>query len=139
MFLGRLNLRSATLLVATPLLLAAFAGGATPPANAAKQVITQPSTLEKTAQTVHIVLMLMNTNTSQFIYKPETIVVKVGDIVEWKNKDIYQHTVTSIKGKVLDSGNIAPGKSWRYRTVKRGTFNYYCTLHPNMQGKLIVQ
>lgn len=138
MFLGRLNLRSATLMVTTPLLLVAFAG-VTPPANAAKQVTTQSATLVKAAHTVHVVLMLMNPKTIEFMYKPETIVVKVGDIVEWKNKDIYRHTVTSIKGKTLDSGDIAPGKSWRYHAVKRGTFNYYCTLHPNMKGKLIVQ
>lgn len=91
------------------------------------------------AHKLHVVLMQMNTQTSQFRYEPETITVNVGDIIEWKNKDIYQHTVTSVNDKTLKSGIINMGKAWRYRAVKEGTFKYYCRLHPNMKGTLIVR
>ena len=83
--------------------------------------------------------MLMNTQTSQFRYEPETLVVKVGDVIEWKNKDVYQHTVTSVSDETLHSGIINMGKSWRYKAVKKGTLKYYCKLHPNMRGTLIVR
>jgi plastocyanin len=40
---------------------------------------------------------------------------------------------------VFDSGTIDTGAAWRYVVRKKGAYNYSCTLHPNMKGKLIVQ
>lgn len=71
-------------------------------------------------------------------YQPPTLTVEVGDTVEWKNKDIVSHTVTSVT-KAFDSGTIKRGHSWKLVVKKRGTFDYTCTLHPNMKGVLIVR
>jgi len=88
-------------------------------------------------ETVHQVHKVTITN--RLTYAPPTIVVKVGDVVEWTNKDIYLHTVTAADHKSFDSGNIYPKRSWRYKAVKKGTFDYFCTPHPDMKGKLIVR
>jgi plastocyanin len=74
-----------------------------------------------------------------FKYQPDTLTVNVGDTVEWKNVDIVPHTVTAADRKSFDSGGIANGASWRFTPCKRGTYGYFCTLHPNMKAKLIVQ
>jgi plastocyanin len=71
-------------------------------------------------------------------YLPATLVVNVGDTVVWKNEDIVPHTATD-RGKVFDSGSIAPGASWNYVASKKGTYFYYCAYHPNTKGKLVVR
>jgi plastocyanin len=75
----------------------------------------------------------------KFLFQPQALSVRVGQTVEWKNAGSVPHTATSIDGKAFDSAAIPAGKSWRFKAVKKGTFDYVCTLHPNMKGKLIVQ
>ena len=77
-----------------------------------------------------------------FKFEPATVTVNVGDIVEWKNDDIVPHTATAdgeAQKPVFDSGTIKTGATWRYLARNKGTYNYICTLHPNMKGELIVQ
>jgi plastocyanin len=68
---------------------------------------------------------------------PATLTVKRGDVVVWTNKDPFPHTVTA--PGVFDSKSIAEGKSWRYKADRVGSFEYICTLHSNMKGKLRVE
>lgn len=78
-----------------------------------------------------------------FKFKPETVTVRAGETVEWKNEDIVPHTATAdaevAQKPVFDSGTIDTGAAWRYVARKKGTYNYTCAYHPNMTGKLIVQ
>ena len=75
-----------------------------------------------------------------FKFDPETVTVNLGDTVEWKNEDIVPHTATEDVAKpAFDSGTIRVGAMWRYVARNKGTHNYTCTLHPKMEGKLIVQ
>lgn len=76
---------------------------------------------------------------NHFKYLPDTLTVHQGDTVEWKNADIVPHTATATDGKAFDSGAIATGASWRLTITKAGTYDYRCTLHPNMNAKRIVQ
>lgn len=73
-----------------------------------------------------------------FEYQPRILTVKLGDTVEWKNEDIFAHTVTAVN-KSFDSGSINPGGSWKFVARKTGSFNYFCTFHPNMKAELVVQ
>jgi len=71
-------------------------------------------------------------------FEPETLSVAAGDTVVWVNKDLVAHTATSKPG-AFDSGLIAPGKSWKYKTKRAGNFAYTCTYHPTMNGTLRVK
>ncbi len=71
-------------------------------------------------------------------FQPELLTVAAGDTVVWINKDPFPHTATS-KAGAFDSGTIAPEKSWTFRTVKKGEFDYICTLHPTMKARLTVK
>lgn len=71
-------------------------------------------------------------------FEPETLSVRRGDSVVWTNKDPFPHTATALNGG-FDSKNIAPNKSWRYKTKKSGVFPYFCTLHPMMKATLRVR
>lgn len=74
-------------------------------------------------------------------FEPAHVTVHSGDTVEWKDYDSVSHTATEDGGAtapVFDSGNIAPGATWRYLVQKQGTYQYKCTIHPYMKGELIV-
>lgn len=132
------GVRSARLSLVT-LLLVACLGGSNPPSSSstastsAAQPVATSDQSQDSASKVHTVVI------NQFKYQPDTLTVNAGDTVEWKNEDIVPHTVTSKDGKTFDSKTLAKGKSWRYTASQKGTFDYYCTLHPNMKAKLIVQ
>ena len=87
-------------------------------------------------------------------YDPPQMFVTVGDTVTWYNDDKEGHTVTSGEGSgrfgwmsdnfgtpnnIFDSGRFMPGESWSYKFEDSGTFSYYCTIHPWMEGILIVE
>src|SRR4051812_38114579 len=132
----KFGVRSAMLLLAASLLLIACSGGSAPPSSAAKPATAPASAPSHSASTA------AKENTvaiKQFKNQPETLTVYAGEIVEWKNEDIFPHSATAKDGKAFDSGSMATGASWRFTTSQKGTFDYTCTLHPNMKGKLIVQ
>lgn len=70
-------------------------------------------------------------------YSTDVLEVKVGDTVTWTNDDNAVHTVTAADGS-LDSDFIQPGQSWSYTFTDTGEFNYFCTPHPWMRGKVVV-
>ena len=67
---------------------------------------------------------------------PAEIKAKVGDTIVWVNKDFVDHTATVRGGWDVA---IEADKSARLVLKKPGTFDYYCRVHPNMTGKIIVQ
>ena len=71
-------------------------------------------------------------------FTPEQLVVKVGETVTWTNKDPFPHNVTS-STVAFKSGDIAPDAQWSFRATEAGRFPYTCTLHPGMNGTLIVE
>jgi TolB protein len=68
-------------------------------------------------------------------YSPNPIIVSVGDTVTWTNKDAQPHTVTS--GTNFNP-ILAPGDSFSHTFEETGKFQYYCGLHPNMVGTMVV-
>lgn len=77
-------------------------------------------------------------NISGFAFVPATFTVAGGTTVTWTNQDDARHDVTSETG-IFDSGNLARSATYSYTFAERGTFGYYCTIHPSMRGKVIVE
>jgi len=73
-----------------------------------------------------------------FSFSPATITVPVGTTVRWTNRDDIPHTVVSddksIKSKPLDTD-----ETFTYTFTKPGTYNYFCSIHPKMTAKVVVQ
>jgi len=73
-----------------------------------------------------------------FSFGPATITVSLGTTVTWTNRDDIPHTVVSddkvFKSKVLDTD-----EKFSYTFAKAGTYPYFCSIHPKMAGKVIVQ
>ncbi|MGH8853789.1 MAG: cupredoxin domain-containing protein [Telluria sp.] len=87
---------------------------------------------EKAIPAVHTVLI----DGMRFI--PQTLEVKPGDTVIWRNKDPFPHTATGAAGGPA-SPAIAAGASWKFTAKKRGNYPYVCTLHPTMTATLVVK
>lgn len=85
------------------------------------------------------------TNAEQrFFYSPWEITIQAYDKVQWGNADTAAHTVTSGNPTdgpdgTFDSGLLGPGKSFTYKFMESGTFDYYCTVHPWMIGTVNVK
>jgi plastocyanin len=73
-----------------------------------------------------------------FVFGPETITVPVGATVTWTNKDDIPHTSVSTEG-VFKSKVLDTDEKFSYTFTKAGTYSYYCTIHPKMTGKVVVQ
>ena len=70
-------------------------------------------------------------------FVPAQLTVHPGDRVVWVNRDPFPHTATAARG--FDSGPVAPDRSWSWRAGAAGEWEYVCTLHPTMKGKVVVQ
>jgi plastocyanin len=78
-------------------------------------------------------------------FVPDTLNVSTGATVTWTNDDTTLHTATSgspegggASGSEFDSSYLAAGKTFQHTFASAGTFDYYCTLHPFMTGKVVV-
>jgi len=68
-------------------------------------------------------------------FSPQVVEVKPGDTIVWENRDMFVHNVTGAAAGV-GSGDLAPGKTWRYKVRAGASFDYLCTLHPTMKGRV---
>jgi plastocyanin len=71
-------------------------------------------------------------------FSPETIEVRIGDRVTFKNEDLVPHTATSTQGPPFDSGVIEAGASWSVVWKGEANSQYRCTFHPTMTGSIVV-
>ncbi len=73
-----------------------------------------------------------------FSFGPGTLTVPVGTTVTWTNRDDIPHTVVStdgvFKSKVLDTD-----EKFSFTFSKAGAYPYFCSIHPKMTGKVVVQ
>ena len=77
-------------------------------------------------------------------FVPSIATVEVGAIVTWDNTDTAAHTATGGSAAdgpsgVFDSSLIMAGGSYSYTADTAGTFDYFCMVHPWMEGTLIVE
>jgi plastocyanin len=73
-----------------------------------------------------------------FSFGPATLTVPAGTTVSWTNRDDIPHTVVStdgvFKSKVLDTDD-----KFSFTFSKAGSYPYFCSIHPKMTGKVVVQ
>ncbi|NKE55545.1 copper-binding protein [Lentzea sp. PSKA42] len=72
---------------------------------------------------------------SQFAYQPASMTVRVGDVVTWTNQDQAPHDVVA---GTFRSPMLETGQSWSYTFTQPGTFDYICSVHPDMRARITV-
>lgn len=73
-----------------------------------------------------------------FSFGPDTLTVSVGATVTWTNRDDVPHTVVSSDG-VFKSKALDTDDQFSYTFTKPGAYPYFCSIHPKMTAKIIVQ
>ena len=73
-----------------------------------------------------------------FSFSPTALQIKAGTKVTWTNADDIPHTVVS-DDKVFKSKALDTDEKFSYTFDKPGTYPYFCSLHPKMTAKVIVQ
>jgi plastocyanin len=87
-------------------------------------------------------------------FVPSVITIQAGDTITWVNKDKEIHNITSGKGitriefattnhigtpdDLFESGSFKPGQSWSHTFTTSGIYHYFCSIHPWMNGAIVV-
>ena len=79
------------------------------------------------AATIQIVM-------ENLVVAPAEVSARVGDTIEWVNKDVFAHTATARNGDF--DVTLPPKKTVTSVLNKAGTVEYYCRFHPNMKAVL---
>jgi amicyanin len=75
-----------------------------------------------------------------FVFEPKELVVAAGTTVTWVNADDVPHTVTSTASPPLfDSRTMRAEGTFSFEFKAAGTYDYFCKVHPEMTGKVIVK
>ena len=100
--------------------------------------VTQNRLLSNRAVHVDITIRMGAALLTTTAFSPDNFTVRAGTTVTWLNGDSTPHTVTSNTAGAFDSGSIASGATYAHTFSQAGTYNYYCAIHPNMIGTIIV-
>ncbi len=73
-----------------------------------------------------------------FEFIPATLTVPVGTTVTWTNRDGEAHTVNSTTG-AFKSSPMDTDEKFSFKFTVPGTYPYYCRLHPEMKGQIVVR
>jgi len=73
-----------------------------------------------------------------FTFGPDALTVPVNSTVTWVNKDDLPHVIASADG-VFKSKALDTDDKYSYTFTKAGTYAYFCSIHPKMVGKIVVQ
>jgi plastocyanin len=94
-------------------------------------IVTATNTQQPSSATVEVKI-------DNFSFGTQALTVAFGTTVTWTNRDDMPHTVDSsdgvFKSKVLDTD-----EKFSYTFAKAGIFPYFCSIHPKMTGKVVVQ
>ena len=73
-------------------------------------------------------------------FNPPSLTIKKGSIVRWVNNDAVAHTVifTKKSGITCGTGIMSSTQSCSVKFDNPGTYTYTCSIHPSMQGTIVV-
>ena len=98
-----------------------------------------------------LAICILGTN---LIRLPRQVTIHTNHTIRWINQDTEAHTVTGGVGAgieslmnnkrrtsngIFDSGLFKTGESWIHTFTNPGTYTYFCTIHPWMEGVVSVQ
>lgn len=74
-----------------------------------------------------------------FSFAPQTTTVTVGTEVTWINQDDIPHTVVSDDKTTFKSRALDTDEKFSFTFANKGTYTYFCSIHPKMTAKIVVQ
>ena len=77
-------------------------------------------------------------NIANFAFTPKLVTVSAGSKVTWRNGDDVPHKIQSVDNRFPGSPLLDTKGMYSVDFPEKGEFRYFCSLHPVMQGKIIV-
>lgn len=74
-----------------------------------------------------------------FKFNPLSLEIPAGTMVTWTNRDDVPHIVVSVTKKLFSSPALDTNDAFSYTFKEPGTYEYYCSMHPRMTGKVVVR
>ena len=96
----------------------------------------QPTTQQPTTQQTQTTVEANAITIQNFAFNPGTLTVKQGTKVTWTNQDSATH---KIKSDTFNSGDLNQGDTFEFTFNNKGSFDYSCSIHPSMTGKIVVE
>jgi plastocyanin len=106
------------------------------PSSSAPTFPDDPTTVTRASGKAHAASSATVTM-GDFFFSPGTVTIDTGDTVTWKNTGQAPHNATG-NGGSFSTSTINGGQSTSHTFSSAGTFNYICTIHPNMRGTVRV-
>jgi plastocyanin len=95
-----------------------------------------PGLAEEALESANAPVATVNMDHSTFM--PGEITVTPGTTVTWVNKESMPHTVVDLN-RGFRSKILAKDGTFSFTFTNAGDYNYLCSIHPNMKGKVIVK
>jgi amicyanin len=73
-----------------------------------------------------------------FTFTPQEITITRGTTLTWVNDDDIPHAIAA-SNKAFRSKAMDTEQKFSFTFSEPGTYEYFCSLHPHMQGKVIVK
>ncbi len=81
-----------------------------------------------------------NVTIDNFTFSPPVLTVAPGTRVTWTNHDDIPHTVTSSENPAeMRSPVLDTDETYSLTFDRPGAYGFFCSLHPHMQGKVVVR
>ena len=78
-----------------------------------------------------------------FQFLPATLTVAPGTAVTWIDHDEEPHNIVSVgapgQPRLFRSQAMTEGEKYTFVFSQPGTYNYICSVHPHMQGTIVVK
>lgn len=82
-------------------------------------------------------------NIAKMKYETPEVTIKAGQTVTWINAEAMPHNVAFKAGVIgdakMDGAMMKKDESYSITFNEAGTYDYFCTPHPFMKGKVIVE
>lgn len=123
----------------TRAVLAALAVFAASPALADKAEVLTPTAVPSAEAPADAVVVTID----KMKYGPAEVTIKAGQTVTWINAEAMPHNVAFQAGVIseakLDGAMMKKDQSFSMTFAETGTYDYHCTPHPFMKGKVVVE
>ena len=96
----------------------------------------QQATQQPTAQQPQAAAQANAVTIQNFAFNPGTLTVKQGTKVTWTNQDSAAH---KIKSDTFNSPSLNQGDTFEFVFTAKGSYDYSCSIHPSMTGKIVVE
>ena len=106
-----------------------------PPAFAAA---SHDAMVQRQSARKNVVLATNEIGIDNFKFSPAALTVATGTKVVWINNDDVPHLIVNVENKFRQSPVLDTDQRFSTTLTKRGVYNYFCSLHPMMQGKIVV-